>query len=160
MAPTIRPAVVGDAADLYAVSAAAILGSAAYTAAQSRAWLGRRSVAGHVAMIERTTAFVATDDGRPVGFATVALVPGHGLVAGEVDQLFVHPDAGGRGVARRLLSTVEAAARAAGLTELVTHASKRAQPVFRRYGYELVEVETVTIGEQELTRALMRKPLG
>jgi putative acetyltransferase len=158
----VRAAVVGDAAGMYAVSAAAILGSAAgaYTGAQLRAWVGRRSVAGHVAMVERTTAFVAEEDGAVVGFATVALEAGHGLVAGEVDQLFVRPEAGGRGVARALLAAVEDAARGAGLTGLVTHASWRAVPVFERYGYEQVEVETVAVGDQELTRALMRKRLS
>jgi putative acetyltransferase len=159
---TVRPAVVGDSAELYALSEEAILRSATehYTDQQLRAWAGRRSVQGHVRMIERTAAFVATEQDRIVGFATVALDDGHGLVPGEVDQLFVRPDAGGRGVARLLLSTVERTARAAGLTELVTHASWRAVPVFRRYGFEPVEVETVAVGDQELTRALMRKPLA
>ena len=158
---TVRPAVAGDAAELHALSAEAILRSAAehYTDEQLRAWAGRRSVQGHERMIERTTAFVATDQDRIVGFATVALGDEHGLVPGEVDQLFVRPDAGGRGVARLLLSTVERTARDAGLTELVTHASWRAVPVFQRHGFEPVEVETVTVGDQDLTRALMRKPL-
>lgn len=158
---TVRPALVDDAAELQELSTEAILRSAAehYTEAQLQAWAGRRSVQAHVRMIERTTAFVATDQDRIVGFATVALDDRHGLAPGEVDQLFVRPDAGGRGVARRLLSTVEQTARAAGLTELVTHASWRAVPVFQRLGFAPVEVETATVGAQELTRALMRKPL-
>ncbi len=153
---------VGDAAELHALSGEAILRSAAehYTEQQLRAWAGRRSVQGHVRMIEWTAAFVATDQDRTMGFATVALTGEHGLVAGEVDQLFVRPDSGGRGVARALLSTVERAARDAGVTELVTHASWRAVPVFQRYGFVPTEVETVSIGDQELTRALMRKPVA
>lgn len=159
---TVRPAVVGDSAELYALSEEAILRSAAghYTDQQLRAWAGRRSLQGHVRMIERTAAFVATEQDRIVGFATVALDDEHGLVPGEVDQLFVRPDAGGRGIARLLLSAVERTALAAGLRELVTHASWRALPVFQRYGFEPVEVETVAIGDQKLTRALMRKPLA
>jgi putative acetyltransferase len=157
----VRPAVVGDAAELHALSEEAILRSAAshYTEPQLRAWAGRRSVEGHVRMIERTAAFVAAEEGRAVGFATVALAPGRGLLAGEVDQLFVRPDSGGRGVAGLLLSAVERAARDAGLADLVTHASWRAVPVFERHGFVQVEVETVRIGDQQLTRALMRKPL-
>jgi len=58
-----------------------------------------------------------------------------------------------------LLSAVERAARDAGLADLVTHASWRAVPVFERHGFVQVEVETVRIGDQQLTRALMRKPL-
>jgi putative acetyltransferase len=162
VAVTVRAAVVEDAAELHALAEAAILRSAAehYTEQQLQAWAGRRSVQGHVRMIERTRAFVATDEDRIVGFATVALSREHGLAAGEVDQLFVHPDAGGRGVARLLLSTVERAAREAGLTELVTHASWRAVPVFQRYGFVPTQVETVSVGDQELTRALMRKALA
>jgi putative acetyltransferase len=158
---TVRPAVVDDAAELHALSQEATLQSAAshYTESQLRAWARRRSVEGHVGMIERTTAFVAEEEGRAVGFATVALAPAGGLVAGEVDQLFVRPDSGGRGVARLLLSAVERAARDAGLTDLVTHASWRAVPVFKRHGFVQAEVETVPVGDQQLTRALMHKPV-
>ena len=158
---TVRAAVVDDAAELHALSSAAILRSAAehYTEEQLQAWAGRRSVEGHARMIERTAAFVAVDEGRIAGFATVALDGAHGLVPGEVDQLFVDPDLGGRGVARLLLETVESAARGAALPELVAHASWRAVPVFQRLGFTPLEVETVSAGDQELTRALMRKPL-
>lgn len=161
MSVTVRSAVVGDAAELHALSEEAILRSGAshYTESQLRAWAGRRSVEGHVRMIKRTAAFVAAEEGRAVGFATVALAPGGGLLAGEVDQIFVRPDSGGRGVAGLLLSAVERAARDAGLADLVTHASWRAVPVFERHGFVQVEVETVRIGDQHLTRALMRKPL-
>ena len=158
---TVRAAVPQDAAELHTLSEEAILTSAAehYSEEQLRAWADRRSVEGHARMIERTTAFVATGEDRIAGFATIALVAGHGLAAGEIDQLFVHPAFGGRGVARLLLSTVERAAREAGLTQLVTHASWRAVPVFQRLGFVPIEVETVSAGDQELTRALMRKSL-
>ena len=157
----MRPAVAGDAAEMHALSAAAILESAAehYSEQQLQAWVGRRSVQGHERMIERTAAFVALDEDRIAGFATVALDGAHGLTPGEVDQLFVRPESGGRGVARLLLSEVERVARDAGLTELVTHASWRAVPVFQRHGFVPIAVETVSVGDQELTRARMRKSL-
>jgi putative acetyltransferase len=157
----VRPAVVGDAAELHALSEAAILESAAehYSEQQLRAWVGRRSVQGHARMIERTAAYVAVDQDRIAGFATVSLDGAHGLTPGEVDQLFVRPESGGRGVARLLLSEVERAAREAGLAELVTHASWRAVPVFQRHGFVPIAVETVSVGDQELTRARMRKAL-
>ena len=47
----------------------------------------------------------------------------------------------------------------AGPLELITHASWRAVPVFQRLGFRQVEVETVHVGDQVLTRALMRKRL-
>ena len=53
------------------------------------------------------------------GFANVALDGIGTLQHGEVDQLFVTPDHGGRGVARLLLHAVERAAREHGLARLI-----------------------------------------
>ncbi|MGC5013803.1 GNAT family N-acetyltransferase [Streptosporangium sp. DT93] len=161
-APTVRRAVPRDANDLYELSLRAIEVSAAahYTSGQRAAWSRRRSLDGHLWMITETAAFVALDEGRVAGFATVALRPVDRLCRGEVDQLFVGPEHGGRGVARLLLETVEEAARADGVTELVTHASWRAAPVFERLGYLRDEVETVHLDDQTLGRVRMRKPLS
>jgi putative acetyltransferase len=117
-------------------------------------------VAAHLRFIEGTRVLVAAVDGVVAGFASVALAPVDGLVAGEVDQLFVDPASGGRGVARALLSAVESTARSSGLASLVTHASWRAVPVFERAGFRQVEVESVTLDGEVLTRALMRQSLA
>ena len=157
-----RAALPDDAGALFSLSVAAIRRAAAdhYTSAQLEAWAATRSVDGHRRMIERTSAFVAVDEhGDVAGFATVALQPVAGLVAGELDQLFVAPEHAGRGAARLLVAEVEAVALAAGLIRLVTHASWRAVPVFERLGFTQVEVETVQVGGEVLTRALMQKPL-
>ncbi|MGY1689528.1 GNAT family N-acetyltransferase [Geodermatophilus sp. SYSU D01105] len=159
--PVVRAARPGDAAALAAVSRAAIEESAAghYTPAQLAAWSARRSEAAHTRFIEVTTVLVAEVDGAVAGFASVALAAADGLVPGEVDQLFVAPSAGGRGVARALLDEVEDLTRAAGLASLVTHASWRAAPVFERLGYRRVEVESVSVDGEELTRVRMVKPV-
>jgi putative acetyltransferase len=60
-------------------------------------------------------------------------------------------------VARLLLGAIEQAAAGTGVTELLTHASWRAAPVFERLGFRRVEVETVHVADQVLTRVLMRK---
>jgi putative acetyltransferase len=158
----VRGARPGDAAQLAAVSRAAIEASAAghYTSSQLAAWAARRSEAVHARFIETATVLVAEVDGVVAGFASVALTAVDGLVPGEVDQLFVAPSAGGRGVARVLLTSVESVARAAGLASLVTRASWRAAPVFERMGYRQVEVESVTLDGETLTRARMVRPLG
>ncbi|WP_369140915.1 GNAT family N-acetyltransferase [Modestobacter versicolor] len=159
---TVRPAMPADAAALCELSTAAIRQAAAahYSEPQLAAWAATRSVAGHRDLIERTDVFVAVDAaGDVAGFGSVALTPSGALQRGEVDQLFVGPRHGGRGVARLLLRTIEAAALAAGVRTLVTHASWRAVPVFERCGFSEVEVETVHLADQVLTRALMRKPL-
>jgi putative acetyltransferase len=111
-------------------------------------------------MIRETTVLVAVDTADAVaGFASVALTPTGKLERGEVDRLFVGPEQGGRGVARLLLRAIQAAATEAGATELTTHASWRAAPVFERLGFRQVAIETVHVGDQMLTRALMRKRL-
>ncbi len=160
MSVVVRPAVSGDAARLAELSRAAIGAADVYTPAQRAAWASRRSVAAHQRYIEVTRVLVALVHDDVAGFASVALSPVDGLVAGEVDQLFVDPASGGRGVARALLAEVDSLARAAGLASLVTHASWRAVPVFERSGWRQEEVESVTLDGEVLTRARMSKPLA
>jgi len=157
----VRRAAAGDAEEMFRLSVEAIRASAAgyYTVPQLEAWAGRRTVETHRQMIEETFALVAVTDEGIVGFATIALEPAGSLVAGEVDQLFVSPRHGGRGVARQLLSALEDPARQKGLHELVTHASWRAAGTFASAGYREVRSESVSIDGQTLTRALMRKTL-
>ena len=155
---TVRRAGEDDAAALLALSLAAIRMSAAehYEERQLDAWAARRTLEGHRRMVADTAVFVAGVGHEVAGFASIALQPVGSLAAGEVDQLFVHPAFGGRGVARALLVAVASAARDEGLTELVTHASWRAAPVFERLGYDRVEVETVQLDGVPITRVLMR----
>lgn len=159
--PTVRRARDEDVAALCELSVAAIRGSATahYDCAQVAAWAARRTLEGHRRLLKRTTTFVAVVDDEVAGFASVALEPAGELAAGEVDQLFVDPRHGGQGVARALLTAVATAARATGLTELVTHASWRAVATFERVGYRLVEIETVDLDGVALTRAFMRTTL-
>nr|WP_245887843.1 GNAT family N-acetyltransferase [Geodermatophilus tzadiensis] len=130
-----------------------------YRPREIEAWAGRRSVAGHRWMIHNTAVLLAEVNGEVAGFAGVALQQVGHLQVGEVDQLFVDPDSGGRGIARLLLTSVASLARAAGLTALHTHASWRAVPAFERLGYERVEVEAVELSDVTLTRVLMRTRL-
>jgi putative acetyltransferase len=77
--------------------------------------------------IETTAAFVAVIDGQVIGWAN--------LDGADVDQLYVDPDHGGNGVARRLYETIEDLARAHDAPRLTAVASLRAMPVFRRFGF-------------------------
>jgi putative acetyltransferase len=158
----VRRAGVEDAATLHELSVRAIRGSASthYGPDQVDAWAGRRTVEGHAWMTRNTVVLVAEMDDVAVGFCSVAVAPVAALQAGEVDQLFVAPEHGGRGVARLLLAAVAARARAAGLTSLCTHASWRAVPAFEHAGYRREEVETVDLGGVSLTRVLMTTRLG
>ncbi|WP_369133118.1 GNAT family N-acetyltransferase [Modestobacter sp. I12A-02662] len=158
----VRRARVGDADALHRLSLDAIASSAVghYDDRQRAAWAARRTREGHRWLVTATTTFVAVDGEDVAGFASVALHRVGVLQEGEVDQLFVDPRHGGRGVARLLLDAVARAAVAAGLRELVTHASWRAVPVFERAGFRQVAEETVDLDGVVLTRALMRRALG
>lgn len=149
---TVRPAHPDDAETIHELSVRAIRGSAAghYTPAELDAWVATRSPARHRALIEHTRTLVAMCDGTPAGFVSVADEPWGTLERGEVDQLFVDPAFGGRGVARALLTAVDDVAT-------VTHASWRAAPVFERHGYVREDVESVRLDGQILTRVRMRR---
>lgn len=71
---------------------------------------------------------VAELGGRVVGFSDLT-------TSGELDMLFVHPVAGGRGIARLLVAAVLDEARQRNLPVVATHASRTARPVFGRLGF-------------------------
>ncbi len=151
----LRRAHPGDAAGIYALSLRALHQSAAsfYTHAQLHAWASLRTLACHEQMVRETFLLVAEDDGQLLGFAN--LEPERGLV----DQLFVDPSAGGRGVATRLLAALEQHAISVGLLRLDSHASKRAIGVFERCGFLILAVERVPIGDEVLERFHVQKTL-
>ena len=102
-------------------------------------------------MIELTDGFVATVGEAVVGWAN--------LDGDEVDQLYVDPDAGGQGVARRLYETVEALARANGLDQLTAVASLRAEPAFHRFRFRKVDAAHVAFNGHTFTVVRMTKRL-
>jgi putative acetyltransferase len=104
-------------------------------------------------MIEETYLLVAEVDEAVAGFANLE------TDSGLVDQLFVGPSRGGRGVARSLLQALEDEAITLGLPALVSHASRRAVAVFERCGFVRVELERVTVDGLVLERYLVRKEL-
>ena len=129
MPVTLRP--YRDAEPTWQVFHAAVrvTGAMDYTPEQLEAWSpdevnleawGRRRAAAWT--------LVAVDGDRVVGFSDLT-------DDGVLDMLFVHPDAGGRGVARHLVEAVLGEARRRGLTRVVTHASRTARPAFERLGF-------------------------
>ncbi|OLT54638.1 hypothetical protein BJF88_07965 [Cellulosimicrobium sp. CUA-896] len=124
-----------DAAATYVVARTAIARTAAtaYDPDQIAAWLGpaRLDLTGWDERRHGADTLVAELDGIVVGFSDLR-------PDGLVDMLFVDPRAGGRGVARALLTAVQADARARGIVELRTLASRSARPVFERLGFTVV----------------------
>ena len=86
------------------------------------------------------TTFIGEMDGQPVGFACLRLVPhlqGDEPYA-ELTDIYVEAPFRRRGVARALIAQVEAAARAAGASEVVILTgfdNEGAQAAYRASGY-------------------------
>jgi putative acetyltransferase len=89
--------------------------------------------------IERYEFFVAEEDRVVVGFGEL------GQEAGEIQGLYVSPEVAGRGVGRRLLSTLEERARAYGLESLRLTSSLNAVSFYERAGFRASEALTQTI---------------
>ncbi|MHB1533463.1 MAG: GNAT family N-acetyltransferase [Acidimicrobiales bacterium] len=151
--PAVRRALPADAEAVTRVIERAIRVSAAgaYPADAVDAWASGRTVEAVRAMIEVTDGFVATVDQAVVGWAN--------LDGDEVDQLYVDPDAGGQGVARRLYGTIEALARANGLDRLRAVASLRAAPAFRRFRFREVDTDQMAFNGHTFTVVRMAKRL-
>jgi len=130
---TYRPDI--DAPGTHACFRAAIIGTASadYDAAQIAAWAGPADgdLTAWDARRRAAHTFVAEIGGIVAGFADFR-------DDGILDMVFVRPEYGGRGLARRLVDTVKREALAAGLTSLTTHASRTARPAFERFGFVVV----------------------
>jgi putative acetyltransferase len=134
--PEIRPyRSPDDAAATYVVARTAIRRTAGafYEPDQIAAWLGpaRLDLTEWDDRRRAASTRVAEVDGIVVGFSDL-------WPDGLVDMLFVDPRAGGRGVARALLTEITHDARARGIPELRTLASRSARPVFERLGFTVV----------------------
>lgn len=93
------------------------------------AWAAPREINFYVKAIEGKEFYVAEDDGEIVGFGTL------NPAVGEVEAVYVHPAAVGRGVGSKLLSTLEARARESGLKSLHLCASLNAVGFYERAGF-------------------------
>ncbi|MGW2162024.1 GNAT family N-acetyltransferase [Nonomuraea sp. NPDC001699] len=146
-----------DATATFDVFQAAIRQTASlvYGPRQVDAWAGpaRTDLSDWDRRRQEASTLVAEVDDTVVGFTDL-------LPDGLVDMLFVHPRSGGRGVARALLTAIMREARARGLTELRTLASRSAQPAFERLGFTVVAhrpdntVRGVVVPNVEMRRCL------
>lgn len=122
-----------------------------YDAAQIAAWSTVDRERWRARRLSRPT-WVAIRGGMVAGFAD--LEPD-----GHLDMMFVHPEHQGAGVASRLLATVEAAAREAGLGCLFTEASRTARPFFARRGFQVLAEQQVALRGTVLANFQMQKSL-
>jgi putative acetyltransferase len=123
-----------------------------YTEAQRRAWAGQApDPEGWRDRLWGVEGFVAEEDGRLVGFMTIA--------GWCIDLAFVAPAALGRGVGWQLYRAVEARAREFGASVLTTDASRMARSFFERQGWSVVVQQRVVKRGVVLTNYKMRKLL-
>ncbi len=95
---------------------------------------------------------VATLDGTPIGFATLA-------DGREIDMLFVHPEVAGRGAGTMLCDALEKLAKARGATRVTTDASDTALSFFERRNYVAQQRNAVLFGGQWMAHTTMHKQL-
>ena len=128
-------------------------GPSKYTPAQRAAWVPeRRRGAEWESRLAAKDIAIGRDRIRILGFMTIE-------GGGYIDFAFIRPEAQGSGLFRRLFDMVQERARAAHEARLWVHASLMAQPAFAAVGFSITEHQVVQIGDQDLKRAYMEKPL-
>ncbi len=153
----IRLATPADAAalaDVYERSVRAI-GTRDYSAEQIAVWIGQgaRPERFHARLADGRRCWVAvTGDDQVQAFIDLE-------ADGHIDFLYAAPEAAGSGVARALLDTLEAAARADGMRRLYVEASEAARRFFLKRGYTEIarrdfEIDGVPIHNYAMERAL------
>lgn len=129
-------------------------GPSRYTEQQRAAWVpARRSGPDWTARLQRQEIVVAEQDGRAVGFASLA-------EGGYVDFAYIRPEAQRTGLFRQLLGQIVERAAARGEPRLWTHASLMAEPAFGALGFTITRREVVTIGDQSFDRCEMERRLS
>lgn len=128
---TIRRARQEDCDSIARVHHAAVTGihTTLYTPEEIQSWATPKKPESYEESIRSKEFFVAEDDGLVIGFAI--LKPENG----EVEAVYVSPEAGGRGVGLALLRQMDEQARAHRLSVLHLYASLNAVPFYKRAGY-------------------------
>ncbi|NNF57161.1 MAG: GNAT family N-acetyltransferase [Rhodothermaceae bacterium] len=149
----IRTATEADVPALAALYAAAAraAGPAVYTPEQVETWATfAETRAFRQWVVDAHTLVAEADDGRPIGFSGLA-------EDGHVTALYIHPDRMRQGVGSALLRAVLARAEAQGLERLYVETNPFSRPLFERFGFRLVEVETVTRGTVTFERTVLER---
>ena len=127
-----------------------------YTAEQVQAWVpGPLDVEReHLRSSDGRLVLVAADEHDHV-VAFIDLEPD-----GHIDRLYCAPEAAGQGIASRLYTQLETAARAQGAGRLYTEASELARRFFERKGFAVVERQDKILRGVPIHNYRMAKTLG
>jgi putative acetyltransferase len=152
---SMRPFLPADAPLLAEIFRASVEELAAddYSDAQRQAWasLAEDERAFGERLGKRLT-LLGTLDGSPVGFASLE-------GAENLDMLYVHPAAAGRGVGTMLSNALETLAASRGAGRLTADVSDNAEGFFKKRGFESQRRNTVLRGDEWLANTTMEKKL-
>jgi putative acetyltransferase len=154
--PALRPFLAEDTPVLAAIYVASIeqLTGDDYGEAQQEAWVSAaEDEEGFGKRLAGQLTLVATLQNSPVGFASLK-------GADHIDMLYVHPGAGGQGVASMLCDALEKLAGARGAKALMVDASDNALEFFAKRGYAAKQRNTVTVNGEWLANTTMQKTLA
>lgn len=101
-----------------------------YAPHEIAAWAGPRKPAHYIEAIRQKEFYVAEETSAVVGFSML------NPADGEVEAVYVAPEAAGRGIGLQLLRVLEERAGTRGLRALHLNASLNAIPFYERAGYE------------------------
>lgn len=138
--PALRVAVASDAAAIVAIHFAAVHRTAApfYAAEVLAAW----SSSPDASRVERMQQVIDAGDERVLVAEGSASLVAFGSIVPRLEELravYVHPDAGRRGIGSRMLVALETLAVELGLTGLQLNASSNAEAFYLRCGYVMIE---------------------
>lgn len=151
----LRPYLADDApllAEIFRESILELTGDD-YSEAQQEAWIASVEEAGTLNRLARQLTLVATMEGSPVGFASLA---GND----KIDLLFVHPAAAGHGVGAMLIDALEKLAGARGAEKLKVDASDTARGFFEKRGYVAQQRNSISLGDEWLANTTLSKALA
>jgi GNAT superfamily N-acetyltransferase len=153
---SLRRAVAADAPAMWAIRAQAIRETCRshYPAELLDRWACSPLPETFPARIENEYFVVGTAGSRVAGFGAL------NISNGEIEAVFVAPEAGRRGLGRSLLAALEKAAVDAGLKMISLGSSLNAVPFYQAAGYHAGERGTYTTSQGvEIACVRMSKPL-
>jgi putative acetyltransferase len=152
----LRPFLAEDAPSLADIFRAAIAELTAddYSEAQQEAWAAAADdEAAFAKKLGGQLTLIATLDGSPVGFASLA-------GKDKIDMLYVHPAAAGQGVGAMLIDALEKLAGARGVPKLSVDASDTARGFFEKRGYVAQQRNSISVGDEWLANTTLQKQLA
>lgn len=145
----------GDEAALQRVFHSAIHVGAVrdYAPEQLNAWApAQMDAAKWLPFMRELNPWIVEDGGEILAYADIQ-------PTGYIDHFYVAGAHQRRGIGSTLMRALVAEAKTSRMVEIFSHVSKTAQPLFARFGFEVIEKRAPVIRGVTLENALMRKHL-